>query len=143
MVRTQLFLGTELSLRANCKVPQGSDMPRAPWSSFTRTQEYVHSDPRICTPGPKNIFTRTQEYFYLDPRIFLLGHKNILTQIQEYFLTRKLCFLPSPPFVYFRGVVFKRTSKINIGGQSNCWNVKSRGLEKKLKPCKSLSDTEE
>ena len=29
-----LILGTELGLRANCKVPQGSDMPRAPWSSF-------------------------------------------------------------------------------------------------------------
>ena len=33
-VWVQLFLGTELGLRANCKVPQGSDMPRAPWSSF-------------------------------------------------------------------------------------------------------------
>ena len=28
-----LILGTELGLSANCKVPQGSDMPRAPWSS--------------------------------------------------------------------------------------------------------------
>ena len=33
----QLILGTELGFRANCKVPQGSDMPRAPWSSFCVT----------------------------------------------------------------------------------------------------------
>ena len=34
MERSQLILGTASGLRANGKVPQGSDMSRAPWSSF-------------------------------------------------------------------------------------------------------------
>ena len=36
----QLILGTELGLRANCKVPQGSDMPIAPWSSFMNIPDF-------------------------------------------------------------------------------------------------------
>ena len=30
----ELLLDAELGLRANCRGPEGSDMPRAPWSSL-------------------------------------------------------------------------------------------------------------
>ena len=32
--RGRLILDADLGLRANCRGPKGSDIPRAPWSSF-------------------------------------------------------------------------------------------------------------
>ena len=49
-----LILGTELGLRANCKVPQGSDMPRAPWSSLFSFMSENHFWSRKA-PGTENV----------------------------------------------------------------------------------------
>ena len=55
-----LILGTELGLRANCKVPQGSDMPRAPWSSFNIVQMYRSG-------------METEVFFYARPKMYGAG----------------------------------------------------------------------
>ena len=59
--RRQSILDTELGIKANCKGPQGSEMPRAPWSSIKKPL-WANKQTALANVGFKHCFLITHSF---------------------------------------------------------------------------------